>query len=108
MKTTSTWRKTSTANILMPQSIPILRKTESQQSLSDPDERERLPYDEQENRQSHLESAKLRGGTVTMSPQPHQISSIFQTNQTLVAVWNTSHKHKQTPKLFPLFTDCFV
>src|SRR5258708_4795418 len=74
MKTTSTWRKTSTANILMPQNTPILRETGSQQSLSDPDRRERLPYDEQENRQSHLESAKLRGGTVTMSPQPHQFS----------------------------------
>src|SRR6266404_4044665 len=78
MRMTSTWRKTSTTNILMPQNTLTLRGTGSQWSPSGPDERERLPYDEQENRQSHLESAKLRGGTVTMSPQPHQFSPIFQ------------------------------
>src|SRR5258708_36068066 len=77
MRMTSTWRKTSTTNILMPQNIPTLRGTDLSGLLKDPKGRERLPYNEQENRQLHLESAKLRGGTVTMSPQPHQIFLYF-------------------------------
>src|SRR5260370_211172 len=51
MKMTSTWRKTSTRNILTPQNTPTLRRTDLQQSPSSPDERGRTPYNEKEKRQ---------------------------------------------------------
>src|SRR5258708_10218207 len=39
---------------------------------------------------------------------PHCILRVTERERSTMVRWNTSHKHKQTPKLFPLFTDCFV